>query len=150
MTLYLDTSVLGGFFDKEFEVWTRGVIEKIFSGEHVAMISDILLFELERAPQKVRNLAEEIIATNAVMVVANDSVKFLSEKYISEKIVTKKYFSDALHIATASVHRADVLISWNFKHIVNLNRIRFYNSVNLKSNYNLLEIRSPREILSHD
>ena len=55
---------------------------------------------------------------------------------------------DAQHIALASVVRADVLVSWNFKHIVNLNRIRLYNSVNMKLGYPLIDIRSPREVLN--
>ncbi len=51
------------------------------------------------------------------------------------------------HIAVATLGRVDVVVSWNFKHIVNLNRIRLYNSVNLKLGYPMIEIRSPREVL---
>ena len=57
---------------------------------------------------------------------------------------------DAQHIVLASVVRADVLVSWNFKHIVNLNRIRLYNSVNMKLGYPLVDIRSPREVLNEE
>ena len=59
-----------------------------------------------------------------------------------------KFFEDALHIAIATINKVDVLVSWNFKHIVNINRIRLYNSVNLKSGYSMIDIRSPREILT--
>jgi hypothetical protein len=61
--------------------------------------------------------------------------------------VTESYLVDAQHIAMATIKRVDVLVSWNFKHIVNLIRIRLYNSVNLKNGYPLLEIRSPQEVL---
>ena len=58
--------------------------------------------------------------------------------------------ADALHIAVATVARVDVLVSWNFKHIVNLRRIHAYNAVNLKRGYPLLEIRTPREVLDDE
>lgn len=45
-------------------------------------------------------------------------------------------------------NKVDILVSWNFKHIVNLNRIRLYNATNLKYGYQILEIRTPREILN--
>jgi len=70
--------------------------------------------------------------------------------YKTIKIVTKKYYSDALHIAVATVIGVDVLVSWNFKHIVNLNKIKSFNSVNLKEGYNILEIRSPREVIDNE
>lgn len=57
---------------------------------------------------------------------------------------------DAQHIAVATISRVDVLVSWNFSHIVNLARIRGYNSVNLRQGYPILEIRSPREVFSDE
>jgi hypothetical protein len=72
----------------------------------------------------------------------------LAETYISEGALTNKSYNDALHIALATINNADVLASWNFKHIVNINRIRLYNSINLKLGYRLIEIRTPREILN--
>jgi hypothetical protein len=70
-------------------------------------------------------------------------------KHIStEGALTNKSYNDALHIALATINNADVLASWNFKHIVNINRIRLYNSINLKLGYKMIEIRTPREILN--
>ena len=74
----------------------------------------------------------------------------LAEKYIEQKIVSDKFYSDALHIAIATVIGVDVLVSWNFNHIVNLNRIRLFNSVNLREGYSILEIRSPREVIENE
>lgn len=71
----------------------------------------------------------------------------LAEAYINEGALTNKSYNDALHIALATINVADVLASWNFKHIVNINRIRLYNSINLKLGYHMIEIRTPREIL---
>ena len=147
MRLYIDTSVFGGCFEPEFELWSNKLIEKILSGEYVALVSDITLAELSKAPKYVRDLADNVISKNAEFVLANSDAQELANKYLKEKIVTEKFRSDALHIAAATVHKIDVLTSWNFKHIVNLNRIRLYNSVNLKYNYSLIEIRSPRDIV---
>lgn len=70
--------------------------------------------------------------------------------YVTENVVGKTSFSDCVHIATATIYKADILVSWNFKHIVNVYKIRGYNSVNIRSNYLLLEIRSPKEILKYE
>ena len=75
-----------------------------------------------------------------------DAVK-LAQAYLREGVITDKYLLDAQHIAIATLSRVDVMVIWNFKHIVNLNRIRLYNSVNLKLGYPMIDIRSPREVL---
>ena len=80
---------------------------------------------------------------------ADEAMK-LAETYINEGARTNKSYNDALHIALATINLADVLSSWNFKHIVNLNRIRLYNSINLRLGYHMIEIRTPREILNPD
>ena len=147
MRLYIDTSVLGGYFEKEFQLWTQKLVHKIYDNEHIAVISDITLAELETAPKYVRDLADSIISKNANFVTVSKAENELAEKYLKEKIITKKYRSDALHIAIATINKVDVLVSWNFKHIVNLKRIRQYNSVNLKYDYSMIEIRSPMEII---
>jgi predicted nucleic acid-binding protein len=147
MKLYIDTSVFGGYFEPQFHLWTRKLVKRIFDGEYTAVISDITLAELETAPKNVRDLANKIISENAEFVTAGQLDKDLAEKYLKEKIVTQKFRSDALHIAIATINKVDVLVSWNFKHIVNLNRIRQYNSVNLKYGYAVIEIRSPMEIV---
>ncbi len=147
MRLYVDTSVFGGYFEKEFQRWTRKLIDEIFKSKYTAIVSDITLAELEMAPQNVRDLADKIISENAELVTAGPLDKGLAEKYLLEKIVTEKFRADALHIAIATINKVDVLASWNFKHIVNLNRIRQYNSVNLKHGHSMIEIRSPMEIV---
>lgn len=78
---------------------------------------------------------------------STEEAEQLAKKYIEEKVVSIKHIVDAQHIAIASVERVDVLVSWNFQQIVNLNRIHAFNAVNLKIGYSMLEIRSPREII---
>ncbi|MFY9824665.1 MAG: hypothetical protein WAM82_25025 [Thermoanaerobaculia bacterium] len=81
------------------------------------------------------------------MLQLDAEAKELAEAYITEGVIMERMRADAQHIAMAAVARVDVVVSWNFKHIVNLYRIHGYNSVNLRRGYPTLEIRAPREIL---
>jgi len=145
--VYVDTSVFGGCFDVEFEEWSNKLMEELKLGLKIVVISDLTLRELEEAPPNVRNLVEEIPEEHKEYVVLNDEARELAHHYIEDRVVSAGYLVDAQHIAIATVNRIDVLVSWNFRHIVNLTKIRLYNSVNLKNGYPLLEIRNPREVL---
>ena len=98
-------------------------------------------------PQKV---IDNLNTLNYEEFLINEESVKLAEMYLKEDIVTKKYLSDALHIAVATVIGVDVLVSWNFKHIVNLEKIKKFNAVNLKEGYPILEIRTPQEMIPHD
>lgn len=76
--------------------------------------------------------------------------KELAETYVKEKALGQASLNDAYHIALASVSRLDCLISWNFKHIVNFDKIRLFNSINLKLGYPLIDIRTPLEFLNYE
>jgi hypothetical protein len=147
MRIYIDTSVIGGCFDEEFQVWSQILFKEFCNGEKTAIVSDVTIGELEDAPSFVRDLLSTIPEKFKEIVILDDEAKELSYKYIEEKIVTIKSLIDTRHIAIASVNRADILASWNFKHIVNYKLIRLYNSVNLKYGYPILEIRTPREVI---
>jgi len=146
--VYIDTSVIGGCFDEEFMDWSNKLVREFLTGQKIAIISDITIDEVMDAPKPVRDKLDEIINGEfKELIPADQEVKELAEIYILEGAVSRKYYEDALHIAMATIHKASVLASWNFKHIVNLERIRQYNAVNIKKGYALLEIRSPREIV---
>ena len=145
--VYVDTSVIGGCFDEEFEEWSILLFQEFLYGKKVMMLSDLTLQELELAKFKVREKVKEIPQNQISNIFVNDEVIHLAEKYIEEGALTIKSYNDALHIALATLNNADVLSSWNFKHIVNLDRIKLYNSINLRLGYKIIEIRSPREIL---
>lgn len=147
---YLDTSVFGGMFDVEFEEETLSLFEKIKLEKNICMYSDLTERELTNAPVSVRNYFKTIPKESMERVVVNDEILLLASKYIKEKVVGKTSFDDCVHIATATINKADILISWNFKHIVNVYRIRGYNSINIRSNYTQLEIRSPREVIKYE
>jgi len=147
---YFDTSVFGGIYDKEFEEETLQLFERVKLGKIVCMYSDLTETELLNAPENVRTYFKNLPRENIERVIVNAEIIELATKYIEEKVVGKTSFDDCLHIATATIYKADILVSWNFKHIVNVYRIRGYNSINLRMNYIPLEIRSPKEIIEYE
>jgi predicted nucleic acid-binding protein len=148
--IYIDTSVIGGCFDDEFKDTSDRLFEEFKAGIKIAVISDITLFELKKAPEEVRNKINEIPEENIINVIIDDDAEQLARKYILEKVISANYIEDARHIALATINNIDVLASWNFRHIVNVTKIYGYNAVNLREGRHLLEIRSPREIVEVD
>ena len=148
--LYLDTSVYGGYFEPEFELWTKILFEKVFKNEFQVLFSDVVDSELEKAPENVQQLAEKLNPNNTEFITLTEQVIRLADDYLNEKVVGRTSRSDCFHIALATLNNADVLVSWNFKHIVNFKRIRGYNAVNYKNGYKILDIRTPREILDYE
>jgi predicted nucleic acid-binding protein len=146
LKVYIDTSVIGGCFDDEFSGYSNKLFEYFSNDIYIPVISDIVIKELEEAPTKVKNKLKSL--ENLIILSNSDEAINLVEKYFNENILSKYFIDDATHIALATVNKIDVLVSWNFKHIVNLKKINLFNSVNLKEGYNLLEIRSPMEVLN--
>jgi predicted nucleic acid-binding protein len=147
---YFDTSVFGGVFDRGFAEVTLQLFERVKLGRIICLYSDLTESELAEAPERVRNYVKELPVENLERLVVNDEVLTLATKYIQEKVVGQTSFHDCIHIATATINKADVLVSWNFKHIVNVYRIRGYNAINIRANYPILEIRSPKELLEYE
>jgi len=87
---------------------------------------------------------------NSERIKVDDDMLTLANKYIDEKVVGQTSFDDCIHIAAATISKVDILVSWNFKHIVNVYRIRGYNAINIRSGYQSLEIRSPKEIIKYE
>jgi len=148
--IYLDTSVFGGYYDVEFEEFTKPLFDRINKGEYIVLYSSITQDELENAPENVKHLFRNLNPEYSECLETNNEVVDLATEYITERVVGQISFSDCLHIALATISKADFLVSWNFKHIVNIQRITGYNSINIKNGYKQLEIRSPREFLSYE
>ncbi len=148
--IYLDTSVFGGYFETEFEIWTKILFDKIQLGEYKIIYSRLTDIELAPAPEKVKTLATSLPETSLEFIDISDQAIVLAEHYIKGNVVGRTSRADCIHIALATLHNADILVSWNFKHIVNINKIRGYNSVNYKLGHKILEIRTPREILEYE
>ena len=139
--IYIDTSIVGGFFDEEFKEATNGLFKRLDKNEIVFVISDLLELELIDAPSRVRELLYKYPASRFERVSLTQEAIVLANAYIAEKVVGKTRLEDCRHIALATINRVDVLASWNFKHIVNLDRIKGYNSVNLRLGFHMIEIR---------
>ena len=148
--IYIDNSVFGGYFDKEFEKETKPFFETVIEKGIKIIASEILELELYRAPEYIINFYESLPQNLIERIELTDEASELAKKHISEKVVGKTSIGDCQHIALATINKADVLVSWNFKHIVNLERIRGYNSINFREGYQMIEIRTPKEIFNYE
>ena len=147
---YFDTSVFGGMFDAEFEEESTLLFEKVKLGLITCVYSELTEAELADAPFKVRQFFSNIVAQQKQLVKITPDALKLAKTYIDEKVVGQTSLDDCIHIAVATLSKVDMLVSWNFKHIVNVYRIRGYNSVNLRLGYPTLEIRSPKDIVGNE
>ncbi|PSL44639.1 hypothetical protein CLV51_10511 [Chitinophaga niastensis] len=147
LNVYTDTSVIGGCFDIEFKEFSNALFEEFKSGIKHLVISDLVILELKQAREEVTLKLDEVPHSFKAEHKNTPEAVDLAEAYIAGGALSNKSFNDALHIAIATLSKAEVLASWNFKHIVNLNRIKLYNSINLQMGYPIIEIRTPQEIL---
>jgi predicted nucleic acid-binding protein len=148
--IYLDTSVIGGCFDAEFALWSNGLISDIANGLFAAATSDIVSAELFYAPGEVKEKYQKFMQFHPDILEVNSNVEMLTDAYIGHRILSEKFKNDMLHIALASVHNIDILVSWNFKHIVHYDKIAKFNAVNLEFGFRQLMILSPREVTTYD
>ena len=147
--VYLDTSVLGGCFDPEFAEWSNGLMQDFRNGLFKPVLSQVTASELRDAPENVQGLYAELLTIGAEIIEATESALELADAYQEHRILTPKFYDDGLHIAVATVGEADVLVSWNVKHIVRHEKIRLFNAVNLEYGYKPLQIFSPREVTTY-
>ncbi len=149
LQIYLDTSVLGGCFEPEFAPWSNGLIADFRAGTFMPTLSALLEAELRRAPESVRAVYSELLALVGESIPVGAEALDLLAAYESHKVLGPKFRSDMLHIVLATVASVDVLVSWNFKHIVRFDKIRLFNAVNLEQGYRSLSIHSPREVTTY-
>ena len=149
MKIYADTSIFGGVFDKEFSTPSKSFFSMIDSGRIALVTSAIVEGEIECAPEKVRTFFNDY-ARNAEIAIIDEDVLRLRTRYIDSGIVTEKSLDDALHVAVATVSKCDMIVSWNFKHIVHFDKIPKYNAVNVLNGYSHINIFSPLEVIDYD
>ncbi len=118
--------------------------------DNICVYSDLSETELQNAPQRVRDFFVGLPKEHLQFVEVTEEAYELAQKYLDEKVVGQTSADDCRHIATATINKVDILVSWNFKHIVNVFRIRGYNSINLRFGYPQLDIRSPKEIVYNE
>jgi predicted nucleic acid-binding protein len=133
-----------------FAEWSNKLFDLVKSGQVIAIISEVTTSEVEPAPIEIKNKLKELPSQFVEFIERTEESEFLASKYIENNAISKNFQEDALHIALATINKADVLVSWNFRHIVNLRRIHLYNSINLMNDYQQIEIRTPREVIEND
>lgn len=147
LRVYVDASVFGGYFDEEFKSETRPFLEAVVNSNAIAMVSDVLVGELIEAPERFQDLFEKVIsAPDCERLETNEEVENLRDAYIKAKVLSARWSEDALHVAHASVGQADVLESWNFRHLVHPVRIRGFNEVNAVHGYRPIVIMTPEDV----
>lgn len=147
LRVYIDTSVIGGCFDDEFVEESRSLVQMAHEGRVTLVVSDLLARELDDAPPEVRAVLAQLSGDAVERVNMSDESERLQGAYLDAGVVGEQHANDAHHVALATIARVDAMLSWNFRHIVHLDRIRQFNSVNLREGYPLIEIRSPRELV---
>lgn len=148
--IYVDTSVIGGCEDEEFQEHSRRLMQRFVRGDYMLVLSSLTIQELAAAPDDVRRHLAEVPEEHIEVLQLDAEARGLAGAYLSAGVIGESMLADAQHIAIATVARVDVLVSWNFAHVVNLFRIHGFNSVNLRKGYPMLEIRAPREVLPHE
>ncbi len=146
--IYVDTSVIGGCFDPEFQSWSNGLIEDFRKRVFRLVLSDVTAAEVASAPGVVRELYSELLSFAESLSVTEEALSVLAA-YESHNVIGARFRNDMLHIALATVAEVDVLVSWNFRHIVRLDKIQQFNGINIELGYKTLSIYSPREVTTY-
>jgi predicted nucleic acid-binding protein len=147
MRVYVDTSVFGGCEDTKFSVDSNAFFDAVRNGDIVVVISTVVLEELKPAPPAVRTILSGLPTPNVETLKDLIAAIELRDAYLEAGILTPKSMNDATHVAAATVARVDAIVSWNFKHILHLDRIRGFNRVNQEMGYASLVIIPPRGAL---
>jgi predicted nucleic acid-binding protein len=148
MRVYADTSVFGGMFDEEFCEPTKQFFSEVDAGLFVIVTSAIVEAEIEPAPEKIRDFFAQYMAVAEIAQITQEMLA-LRQQYINAGVVTPKSAEDALHVAIATVTQCNLIVSWNFKHIVHFDKIPKYNAVNTLNGYGQIGIYSPLEVISY-
>jgi len=148
--IYIDTSVIGGCHDPEFAPWSNGLMKDFRLGNFTPVLSRTVALEVIGAPEEVRKTYAELLNLDHELLELTPEATALADLYQRRDILTPKFYDDGLHIALATIAEVDVLVSWNFKHIVHLDKIRLFNAVNIEQGYKPLQIYSPREVTNYE
>jgi predicted nucleic acid-binding protein len=147
LQVYADTSVFGGAFDAAFAAASQEFFNQVRNGRFRLVTSIVVREEIAMAPQPVRNLFTEMLA-RAESIDLSEAALRLRQAYLAAGIVGPASATDALHVALASVTGCNLIVSWNFRHIVHFQKIPLYNAVNTLHGYGHLAIHSPQEVIA--
>lgn len=148
LRVHLDMSVIGGCRDAEFAPWSNGLVDDFRAARFRPVLSDLLATELRHAPPDVQAVYAELLGL-APVEVRTAEVTALLAAYEAHAVLGPRWAADMLHIALATVAEADVVASWNFRHIVRFDKIRLFNAVNAEQGYRAVAIHSLREVTTY-
>ena len=149
LRIYIDTSVFGGVHDEEFADASTAFFALAHQGRFHLLTSPLVIAELRDAPSAVREWYDRL-EPSLELAPVSDAALTLRDAYLAAGVVTPRWADDALHVALATVVGAELIVSWNFRHLVNYERIRGYNAVNLLNGYRALDIRTPNEVMGDE
>ena len=148
LRVYADTSVFGGCFEEKFREASSRFFEQVRHGTFLLVVSDVTLRELDPAPPLVYSLLDTVGAEHVERVVSSDESRRLQSAYLAARVVGPACENDAAHIAVATIEKVDIIVSWNFKHIVHYEKIMGYQGINSIHGYRSPRIYSPYEMIS--
>jgi predicted nucleic acid-binding protein len=147
LTVYLDNSIFGGYFDPEFETPTRRLWRMAEVGDCSFVASTVTQQEATLAPANVVRLFARTFPDDSALLPLTPRAENLAQTYLAADVVSPKYVDDARHVAIATTHGIGVLVTWNFRHLANYRREAGFNRVNLENGYPAIRIISPLEIV---
>jgi predicted nucleic acid-binding protein len=147
-TLYLDTSVIGGYFDAEFMADTRALWRLMERGSYRFYVSRVTMRELDGAPLPVREMATRTFSDPSRILNVSQEAFALAQAYLAAGVVPAKFGDDAAHVAVATCEGIGLIVSWNFKHLASLHRNERFNAVNLLRGHPAIRIVTPSVLLN--
>ncbi len=147
--VYADTCVFGGVLDLEFARPSKRFFDEVRTGKIRLVVSSVVRDELEEAPTEVRRFFRTVSSDCEYILVTAPALR-LQRAYLDAGVVGRGSELDALHVALASAAGCAVIVSWNFRHIVNFRRIPMYNEVNRAQGFAAIAIHSPSEVVSDE
>ncbi|MCL2630800.1 MAG: hypothetical protein FWD49_04680 [Firmicutes bacterium] len=152
--IYLETTIFNYVFEhgrKDEQSQTIRLFEEIKAGKYLAYTSQYVVDELDDAPEPRRTQMFDLLKEHKIgLIPSSAEIERLANVYIADGIISKNYLTDARHIAATSATNLDVIVSWNFQHIVRLKTIAMTEIANLKEGYKKIIIISPREVIDHE
>ncbi len=152
--VYLDTSVIS-YLDQEDAPEkmkeTRELWEIFKKGQHDIYISDVVVYEIYKCSMGKREILLDYLDQIEYNIIETDeNTVSLAEKFIDFGVLKRKSYDDCRHIAAAVLAGCDMIVSWNFKHIVNENTIRGVKAVTTHEGYKDLMIYPPPALLREE
>jgi hypothetical protein len=149
LRIYVDTSVFGGVFDREFAEPSKLFFHQTRLGVFNLVTSVLVRNEIMKSPDKVIEHYKRLSNLLEICDIDNQAL-YLQEAYLQAGVVTRKWSDDALHVALATVAGCLGIVSWNFKHIVHVQKVPLYNAINSINGYGNLTIVSPSEVIQYE